>query len=98
MSGSERGRLIMKLADLIDKNADELAYLECIDNGKPLVLAKHVDIKGASNFLRYYSGYADKIHGSTIPINGPYMCYTRKEPVGVVGTITPWNFPILLMS
>ena len=85
MAASERGRLMYKFADLIEKNADELAYLEALDNGKALTLAKAIDCSMVVSVLRYYAGWTDKIHGQTIPIAGPYMAYTKQEPVGVAG-------------
>jgi aldehyde dehydrogenase (NAD+) len=94
----ERGRLLNKLADLIEKNFDELAALETLDNGKPLNDARTADLPLVIDCYRYYAGWADKIEGKTIPINGPYFCYTRHEPVGVVGQIIPWNFPLLMQA
>src|SRR6266480_4156660 len=85
MSAADRGRLLNRLADLIEKNQEELAALESLDNGKP-----YRDAMAA--------GLTDKIHGKTIPIEGPYFCYTRHEPVGVVGQIIPWNFPLLMQA
>src|ERR1700722_18922628 len=90
---SARGRLLLHLADLIEKNADELAGLEALDNGKPFAVAKAVDVAATAGCYRYFAGWADKVHGKTIPIDGDYFCYTRHEPVGVVGQIIPWNFP-----
>lgn len=98
MSASERGRLLNKLADLIEKNADELATLESLDNGKPRHVARTADLPLVIACYRYYAGWADKIQGKTIPINGDYFCYTRHEPVGVVGQIIPWNFPLLMQA
>jgi len=98
MSASERGRLLYKLADLIEKHKDELAKLESLDNGKPLADALAADLPLVIACYRYYAGWADKIHGKTIPINGPYFCYTRHEPVGVAGQIIPWNFPLLMQA
>jgi aldehyde dehydrogenase (NAD+) len=95
-SASERGRLLNKLADLIEQNADELAALETLDNGMPLTVARHVALPLIIAHFRYFAGWADKNQGKTIPINGDYFCYTRHEPVGVVGQITPWNFPLLM--
>jgi aldehyde dehydrogenase (NAD+) len=83
------------MADMIESNIDELAALESLDNGKPLAFAKG-DIGFGINILRYYAGWTDKIHGQTIPISGPYLCYTKEEPVGVCGQIVPWNFPFLM--
>jgi len=98
MSASERGRLMNKLADLIEANAEELAALESLDNGKPYAVALAADVALTIKCYRYYAGWADKIHGKTIPIDGPYFCYTRHEPVGVVGQIIPWNFPLLMQA
>jgi aldehyde dehydrogenase (NAD+) len=98
MSASERGRLLNKLADLIEKNATELARLESIDNGKPFSVALAADVPLTVACYRYYAGWADKVQGKTIPINGNYFCYTRLEPVGVVGQIIPWNFPLLMQA
>src|SRR6204780_3076794 len=95
---SERGRLIYRLADLMEQNADELARLESLDNGKPVAIAKAVDVAASVGCYRYFAGWADKIHGKTIPIDGDYFCYTRHEPVGVVGQIIPWNFPMLMLA
>ncbi len=98
MDARERGRLMFKLADLIEEEIDELAALESWDNGKPIRDARHVDLPLVLDCLRYYAGYADKIHGQTIPIRGNYLTYTRREPVGVVGQIIPWNFPMLMAA
>ena len=95
-SASERGRLLNRLADLLEQHADELAYLESLDNGMPLSTARNIALPLTIAHLRYFAGWADKNHGKTIPINGNYFCYTRHEPVGVVGQITPWNFPMLM--
>ncbi len=97
MSATRRGELLYKLADLIEKNIDELARLETLDNGKPLH-DSYDDLKLVIGCYRYYAGWADKVQGKTIPINGPYFCYTRHEPVGVVGQIIPWNFPLLMQA
>jgi aldehyde dehydrogenase (NAD+) len=98
MSAAERGRLLNRLADLVEKNADELAALESLDNGKPLRDAMTADLPLVIKCYRYYAGWADKVQGKTIPIEGPYFCYTRHEPVGVVGQIIPWNFPLLMQA
>jgi aldehyde dehydrogenase (NAD+) len=95
---SERGRLLHRLADLIEKNADELARLETVDNGKPISVAKAVDVAKTVACYRYFAGWADKVQGKTIPIDGDFFCYTRHEPVGVVGQIIPWNYPMLMQS
>lgn len=98
MSASERGKLLSRLADLIERHADELAGLESLDNGKPKHVALTADLPLTIACYRYYAGWADKIQGKTIPINGDYFCYTRHEPVGVVGQIIPWNFPLLMQA
>ncbi len=98
MDARERGRLMMKWADLIDENRDELARLEVIDNGKPIVEALGYDIPSAAATIRYFAGWADKIEGRTIPVAGPHFTYTRREPVGVCGLITPWNFPLAMAA
>ncbi len=95
---SERGRLLHRLADLIEKNADELAALESLDNGKPVSIAKAVDVAATVGCFRYFAGWSDKVHGKTIPVDGDFFCYTRHEPVGVVGQIIPWNFPMLMLA
>ncbi len=98
MSASERGKLLNRLADLIEKNIEELATLESLDNGKPRHVAMAADLPLVIACYRYYAGWADKIQGKTIPVNGDYFCYTRHEPVGVVGQIIPWNFPLLMQA
>ena len=95
-SASERGRLLYRLADLIEQNADELAALETLDNGMPLTVSRNVALPLIIAHFRYFAGWADKNQGKAIPIGGDYFCYTRHEPVGVVGQITPWNFPLLM--
>jgi aldehyde dehydrogenase (NAD+) len=97
MSATSRGELLYKLSDLIEQNIEELAQLETLDNGKPLRDSMN-DLKLVIKCYRYYAGWADKVQGKTIPINGPYFCYTRHEPVGVVGQIIPWNFPLLMQA
>lgn len=98
MSAAERGWLLYKLADLIEEHQEELAALESLDNGKPYRDALTIDLPLTIKCYRYYAGWADKIHGRTIPVEGNYFCYTRHEPVGVVGQIIPWNFPLLLQA
>ncbi|MFN4257960.1 MAG: aldehyde dehydrogenase family protein [Gemmataceae bacterium] len=98
MNASERGRLLHKLADLIEQHIEELAALESLDNGKPYRDALTIDLPMTIKCYRYYAGWADKIHGKTIPVEGPFFCYTRHEPVGVVGQIIPWNFPLLMQA
>lgn len=98
MDARDRGRLMYRLADLIEEEADELAALETLDNGKPIRDARAADIPLVIDTLRYYAGWADKIQGRTIPVRGEYFTYTRREPVGVVGQIIPWNFPALMVA
>ncbi|HZZ14664.1 MAG TPA: aldehyde dehydrogenase family protein, partial [Candidatus Sulfotelmatobacter sp.] len=98
MSASERGRLIWKLADLLEKNIDEFAELETLDNGKPIFESRYVDMPMVIDVLRYYAGLATKIHGETVNTVETAFTYTLREPVGVVGLIVPWNFPLLLAS
>jgi aldehyde dehydrogenase (NAD+) len=98
MDARDRGALMYKLADLIEEEADELAALETLDNGKPISDSRAADIPLVIDCLRYYAGWADKIEGRTIPVRGEYFTYTRREPVGVVGQIIPWNFPALMVA
>ncbi|MBP5975483.1 aldehyde dehydrogenase family protein [Brasilonema sp. CT11] len=97
---SKRGRLIWKLADLIEANLEEFAELESLDNGKPISVARVADVPGAVDLFRYMAGWATKIEGNTIPISAgtQYFAYTVREPVGVVGQIIPWNFPLLMAA
>ena len=98
MDARDRGRLITRLADLVEEHIDELAELETLDNGKPLAEARNGDLPMVVDTFRYYAGWADKIHGQTIPVRGNYFTYTRKEPVGVAGQIIPWNFPLMMVA
>jgi len=104
LTASERGRLIWKLADLLEENLEEFAELESLDNGKPLKIARVADVPLAVDLFRYFAGWATKIEGNTIPISVPYapgakfLAYTLREPVGVVGQIIPWNFPLLMAA
>jgi phenylacetaldehyde dehydrogenase len=104
LTASERGRIIWKIGDLILEHADELAQLESLDNGKPFVVARAADIPLAADLFHYMAGWATKIEGNTINISVPYMpganfhSYTLREPVGVVGQIIPWNFPLLMAA
>jgi phenylacetaldehyde dehydrogenase len=98
---SERGRVIWKLADLLEKRLEEFAQLECLDQGKPLGLTRMVDIPTSIDQLRYYAGWATKVEGSTIPISAhgaKFLAYTLREPIGVVGQIIPWNFPMIMAT
>jgi phenylacetaldehyde dehydrogenase len=104
MTPADRSRLLWRLADLIEQHADTLAELESLDNGKPVAVARHGDIPFAADTIRYMAGLARGLHGETVPLSAPFQpgqrffAYTRKEPVGVVGQIIPWNFPILMAS
>ncbi len=98
MSASDRGRLLWKIGDLIDKYNEELGTLETLDNGKPIFESRQVDMPMVAEVFRYYAGWATKIHGETVPVRGPFLNYTLREPLGVVAAIVPWNFPLLLAS
>src|SRR6266849_10409650 len=98
MSASERGKIMWRIADFVEKNIDELAELETLDNGKPIFESRYVDMPMVIDVLRYYAGWATKIHGETINTFETAFTYTLREPVGVVGLIVPWNFPLLLAS
>ena len=98
MTASERGRLIWKLGDLIEEHLEEFAQLESLDNGKPLSVARVADVPLTVDLFRYMAGWATKIEGNTIPFSPKYFAYTRREPVGVVGQIIPWNFPLLMAA
>lgn len=100
MSARERGKLLLALADRIEANAQELAALEVLDNGKPIREVLAADIPLVVGTFRYYAGWADKIAGETLPVENPdqFFCYTRREPVGVCGQIIPWNFPMLMVA
>src|SRR5215211_5666096 len=94
---SQRTLHLLRLAELVEEHGDELAQLEALDNGKPVRLAKVVDVRLAVEHLRYFAGWPTKIVGETIPVSWPNaLCYTTKEPVGVCGQIIPWNFPLLM--
>jgi len=97
-TGAQRGKLMMKLADAIEANIDELAAIESADNGKAFSIAKGFDLAEVANCLRYYGGWADKNHGKTIEVHDNKLAYTRHEPIGVVGQIIPWNFPALMFA
>jgi acyl-CoA reductase-like NAD-dependent aldehyde dehydrogenase len=96
VSPHERGRMLLKIADLIDKYADDLAMLESLDNGKPVVQAKNIDVRGAAAQFRYFAGWPTKIYGETNPSHPSIFNYTLREPMGVCGLIVPWNFPLLM--
>jgi phenylacetaldehyde dehydrogenase len=104
MTASERGRAIWKLGDLLEQRRDEFAEIESLDNGKPYKVARAADVPLAAELFRYMAGWATKIEGNTIPLSVPYtpgakyLAYTLREPVGVVGQIIPWNFPLLMAA
>ncbi|XP_063049293.1 retinal dehydrogenase 2 isoform X3 [Engraulis encrasicolus] len=98
MDASERGRLLGKLADLVERDSAYLATLESLNSGKPFLTALFVDMQGTIKTLRYFAGWADKIHGITIPVDGEFFSMTRNEPIGVCGQIIPWNFPLMMMA
>lgn len=96
MTAYERSCVMFRFADLLEKHNDEIATLETWDNGKPYEQAAAVEVPMAVRLIRYYAGWADKIHGLTIPADGPYHVQTLHEPIGVAGQIIPWNFPLLM--
>ena len=104
LTASERGKILWKLADLIEENAEEFSQLETLDNGKPLKIARIADVPLTVDHFRYYAGLATKIHGETIDLSVPYapggqfFDFTLREPMGVVGQIIPWNFPLLMAA
>jgi acyl-CoA reductase-like NAD-dependent aldehyde dehydrogenase len=99
MTPSQRGRLLWKVADLIEEHAQELAELETLDNGKPIKYSKMADVPLTADHFRYFAGWATKLEGETIPVSIPNMfTYTLREPLGVVGQIIPWNFPLQMAS
>src|SRR6266704_6289112 len=99
LTPSQRGRLLLKLADLIEQNAEELAQLETLDNGKPIRYSRAGDVPLTADHFRYFAGWATKLEGETIPVSIPNMfTYTLREPLGVVGQIIPWNFPLLMAA
>src|SRR5262249_38242999 len=98
LSARERGRLVWKIGENLLAKADEIARLETLHNGKPIFESRHIEIPAAAECFQYYAGWADKIHGETIPVRGSFLTYTLREPVGVVACIVPWNFPLLLTA
>ncbi|KAL6182408.1 hypothetical protein ACLB2K_043830 [Fragaria x ananassa] len=96
MSAYERSRILLRFADLVEKHSEELAALETWNNGKPFVQASQAELPMVVRLLHYYAGWADKIHGLTVPADGPYHVQTLHEPIGVAGQIIPWNFPLLM--
>jgi len=98
MSAADRAKILWKIGDLIDKYNEELGTLETLDNGKPIFESRQIDMPMTAEVFRYYAGWATKIHGETVPVRGPFLQYTLREPLGVVAAIVPWNFPLLLAS
>ena len=98
MNPHKRSRLLWKLADLVEANADEMGLIETRDNGKPYFEARRIDVPSVAQTLRYYAGLADKVQGDTVPVPGPFLNYTLREPVGVVGAIIPWTFPLSMAA
>src|SRR5579872_1551023 len=98
LSARDRGRIVWKIGEKLMERADELARLETLHNGKPIFESRQIEIPASAECFQYYAGWADKIHGETIPVKGNYLTYTLREPVGVVAAIVPWNFPLLLTS
>ena len=98
MDVHRRAELLWRLADLVEQNLPAIARVKTSDNGKPLFESAKVDIPFVVSNLRYYAGWADKLAGEVIPVSGPFLNYTRREPLGVVGAIVPWNFPLNLAS
>lgn len=99
MSPSMRGELLWRIADLIEKYGDELAQIETLDNGKPFSISRGGDVKSSVNVIRYFAGWPTKLRGETNPVsNTKYFNYTVREPVGVVGQIIPWNYPLMMAA
>jgi acyl-CoA reductase-like NAD-dependent aldehyde dehydrogenase len=97
MSGAERGRILIRIAELLEREADSIARLESQDNGRP-IRETSAQAKILPRWFRYFAGWADKIEGETIPVEGPYLNYTVRIPLGVIGQITPWNHPLLIAT
>jgi phenylacetaldehyde dehydrogenase len=104
MGPSERGRLVWRLADLIEQHAEEFAVIDSLDNGKPLAAARAADVPLSVDLFRYMAGWSTKVEGNTIPVKIPYQSesrffvYTLRQPVGVVGQIIPWNYPLMMAA
>ncbi len=96
MPASQRGEILFKYADLLEQHTEELAGLETLDSGKIYEQVRYTELPLFYKHFRYYAGWADKIYGQTIPADGPFMQYTLHEPIGVVGQIIPWNFPLVM--
>jgi len=98
LSGSERGRILLRVADRIEENLDELARLEALDTGHPLRDARILDVPRTALTFRYFGGMADKIEGSVVPVDAGFLNYLLREPIGIVGQVVPWNFPVMFTS
>jgi acyl-CoA reductase-like NAD-dependent aldehyde dehydrogenase len=98
MGAADRGRILLKLADVIESNAEDLARLESLDTGHPLRDSRMLDVPRTAACFRYFGGMADKFQGETIPVEAGFLNYTLREPVGVVGQVVPWNFPLMFTS
>src|SRR3954462_46467 len=98
LSARDRGKLIWRLGERLVGGADEIARLANRDKGKPIFESRHIEVPAAAECFQYYAGWADKIHGETVPVKGNFLTYTLRDPVGVVAAIVPWNFPLLLTS
>ena len=94
----DRGRMLFKLAQLVRDNAEELAEIDALDAGKPVTNSLRVDIPAAVDCFEYYAGWADKLHGGTVPVRAPAFTYLVRQPLGVVGQIIPWNFPTMMAA
>src|SRR5690606_35243726 len=95
MSGAERGRILYKLADLLEAQREDFVVLESLNAGKPLAAMRRQDVAAAIDTLRYYAGWADKLTGEVVPTRGDALTYVDRVPVGVIGAIVPWNFPLM---
>jgi len=98
LSARERGRLIWRIGEKLLEKADDIARLETLHNGKPIFESRQIEVPASAECFQYFAGWADKIHGETLPVKGNYLTYTLREPIGVVAAIVPWNFPLLLTS
>ncbi len=98
MKPADRQRVLWKLGDLILEHGDELARLETLDNGKPIFESRQIDVPMVANCFHYFSGWATKLSGETLPVNPAFFTYTLREPLGVVGAIIPWNFPMIMVG
>jgi aldehyde dehydrogenase (NAD+) len=98
LSARDRGRLVWRIGEQLIARADEIARLETLHNGKPIFESRQIEVPAAAECFQYYAGWADKIHGETVPVKGNFLTYTLREPVGVVAAIVPWNFPLLLTA